>query len=125
MLMILKKIKTFMNQDAFQDIPPELLANLKKKYLEALPEKFSEIDRLIINLKKTPNKQDLISLQFIIHKFAGNAGMFGYMNITVLSRGWDEKLQKIINSNDLQQINDSFFNELLLFIGQIKRDFNL
>lgn len=101
-------------------LPPEDLKKLQEMYLSKLPEKLEAIRLAIEAVRKQQSMETIKALQFLIHKMAGNAGTFGYAEVSRLCKEWDLKLAQESKQSQPQVS----LEELDRFFLALKKQFN-
>lgn len=101
---------------------PQIPQELLDSYNKTIPEKILGLEKLIAQLQQDFNKEHLQALQFFIHKLAGNAGLYGYMEVTTLCKTWDQKLLKKIQ--EFSSEDKMWLNELAGLLAQVKKGFS-
>jgi HPt (histidine-containing phosphotransfer) domain-containing protein len=92
---------------------PEFEA-LAKEYKAEMPAKFKAMSDLIISLQNKETEEALTALQFLVHKLAGNAGTFGYMEVSDLCKPLDQEIRQHLK----------WLRELPLRLEKIKESFH-
>ncbi|PIS02234.1 MAG: hypothetical protein COT85_06795 [Chlamydiae bacterium CG10_big_fil_rev_8_21_14_0_10_42_34] len=113
-----------MTDESNNGLPPEIFQELLKKYKESLPERMNGFNHAIQLLKKNPSKENLTQVRFFVHKFAGNAGTYGYQTVTDLCKSWDAKLSEMMNQFPNCKLDESLFNELDALFKKIQEQFS-
>lgn len=72
------------------------LIKLKEQYKKTIPEKLSRVKQLIGDLQKQPSKDSLSALRAEVHKIAGNAGTYGYHEVSALCKDFESHLIHIL-----------------------------
>lgn len=101
----------------------DLPKDLQDKYRSTVPEKILQLKKLIIALRKEITKPHLESLHFLIHKLAGNAGLYGYQNVSDICQKWDKTLLE--KTEKFSSKDTSWLPELDLLLGKIEEGFHI
>ena len=102
----------------------KILEELKKQYKEGIPGKIQKIESLIQSFNQSWTKDSLKALRIEIHKLAGNAGTYGYLDVSVLCKKLDQELMPYIETLGSEHKNQPPFNSLGDFLKQLKEMFN-
>ena len=86
----------------YNSLTQDLRDTLFEEYQQNVPKKISEIQLLLDKLKEQVEERTLITLRLYVHKLAGNAGLFGYDQVSNECRIFEQE----INSNLEKQIKD-------------------
>ena len=62
---------------------------LQKDYQATISKKLSDLSDLIEAVRKAPSLETLTALRFIVHKLAGNAGVFGYIEVSQMCKQFE------------------------------------
>ncbi len=73
------------------------LEELNSSYTKTIPEKIASMEQVIIELHDGFTLETLVQLRLLVHKLAGSAGTYGYLQASVLCQKWDKKLAKMIS----------------------------
>lgn len=68
-------------------LPPDILDELRKDYLNSLPD-------IIVEIKSALEQEDWEVIEKHFHRFAGSGQTYGLPDITVVGRGIETYLQK-------------------------------
>lgn len=110
-----------MNPNDLDGISPEEFTKLQELYLSKLPERLEKMHSAIEELRKNLSKENIQALQFLIHKMAGNAGTFGYPEVSQLCKEWDLKLAQA----GKQPQPEISFEDLDRFFAALQKTFQL
>lgn len=91
----------------------EVIKELKKEYLDRLPQKVVRIDELFAKLKSAPcDFESLQQLIHLIHKIHGNAGSYDLDRLSLFAAEWENRLnpwveqQDSLTSDQLRQLHN-------------------
>ncbi len=101
------------------DLPPEVMQKLKQSYLQSLPERLEAIRKAIADLRAHIAPETISALRFLVHKMAGNAGTFGFGEVTRLCREWEAKLARPESCAQIPNLA----SELEAFFAKIQQEF--
>jgi hypothetical protein len=102
-----------------ENVPQQLL----DEYNKTVPEKIRCLEKLIMTLHSEMSLSNLEALQFLVHKMAGSAGLYGYGEVTVICKIWDVKLLKQIKG--LSKEVSVNLSELDGLLTKVKEGFHL
>lgn len=97
--------------------------NIKEDYLKSIPEKLNAMSSLVEGFKNQPTAENVKTLRNHVHQLAGNAGTFGFQEVTDLCKTWDLKLKDIVENFAPEKIQ-GILGELEPFIQKVKEAFN-
>ena len=95
------------------------MEELQAEYLKTLPEKISEMERLIAAFVNQPEEKSKEELKRAVHKLAGSAGSFGFMQVTEMCRAMEQELGAV---SDFANI-DPWKEKLSAFFMKLKEAF--
>ena len=101
----------------------DVLKELQQEYEESIPQKVQLLSDLIDQVKKEKNKESLTALRGEAHKIAGNAGSFGFGEVSALCKEMDQKLVREIESFSPSIFSKAFIDSLDLFLTEVKAHF--
>jgi HPt (histidine-containing phosphotransfer) domain-containing protein len=96
---------------------------LLTEYKKTISSKIENLESLIQNLKQKKNLESLNFLRAEIHKLTGNSGSYGFLKVSELCKFMDLDLQIKIKNFSPTLLTDAWFEELDLFIIQVKKAF--
>lgn len=96
---------------------------IKEDYLKGIPEKLNAMSGLVQGLKSQPTAENVKALRNHVHQLAGNAGTFGFQEVTDLCKQWDLKLKDIAENFAPEKIQ-GIVGELEPFVEKVKEAFN-
>ncbi|MEX1013040.1 MAG: response regulator [Waddliaceae bacterium] len=112
--------KCLLNPAARLKEEPFEIKELREKYNQTIPEKLEQLTHLIEKIKEDPSKGNLEALKNLVHKIAGSAGSYGYMDVTTACRKLEYVLIDKLESTEI----DPHQIELLdAFLKRIKYSF--
>lgn len=100
-------------------IPQELLIAYKK----TIPGKLEGIKKLIDQVKKRPEKEELAALRFALHKLAGNSGVYGYLKVCQLCKDTENTLSNILENFPTIRPDPIWIDQLDRIYAEIKKGF--
>jgi len=91
-------------------IDPIRLETITENYRKKIPETLATLRKLLDNVKNNLSDETLKALKFQIHKLAGNAGVYGYVQVSEICKEFDSELSLKIEAlkhgkDDLRWIN--------------------
>lgn len=101
----------------------DVLNQLQQEYEESIPLKVQLLSDLIEQVKKEKSKESLASLREEVHKIAGNAGSFGFGEVSALCKEMDQKLVREIGNFSPSLFSEAFISSLDLFLNEVKAHF--
>jgi HPt (histidine-containing phosphotransfer) domain-containing protein len=113
-------------KDPFENTSPLSdpgLMRLQQEYQNSIPGKLDSIKQLINAVKKSPDVTTLSALRAAVHKLAGNAGTYGYMEVSDTCRQWERELLQKINEPNAIKLSSEWISELDLYHEKIKNGF--
>lgn len=99
------------------------MEELKAKYKETIPAKLEEINNLIGALKEKKDRDALQKMQMVIHKLAGNAGSYGFDEVSKVCKEMDKKLKERLESIDSKPFEEGEIKDLEDLQGKLKELF--
>lgn len=115
---------SMMNHELFHEILKLCKSDIQADYDRLIPAKLAAIQQAIHMLHHTVTVDNLKALRFLVHKMGGNAGTFGYMQVSQQCLVWDQRLSQMIEQFPQCQQDVSWQNELDLFLVTLKRKFS-
>lgn len=94
-----------------------ILEGLKKAYLEALPDRCSDLELLVLTLDDT-TMEDYNEILRHIHSIKGSAGTYGVQIITKICHHFENRFEKL--KGDLGNITTEFINRSINYIDLIR-----
>lgn len=79
-------------------LPSEILIQLQKKYDSSIHEKISILKNLITLAQKDPSTKNLKALQNAVHQLSGSAGLYGYLEVSIICKQFEQELFQIIKT---------------------------
>lgn len=110
-----------MSIDPSEGLTPEQIQKLREAYLKTLPERLKAMEEAINGVKKEASAESVGALRFLVHKLAGNAGSFGYMEVSRLSKELEQELVAMIDSSAFAAID---LKKLVCYLEKIKGEFH-
>lgn len=108
--------------DPFSD---ELLLSLKMSYQKTIPDKIERLEKMILDVQKNDNLENLNILKGEVHKIAGSAGSYGFLAVSELCKNLESDLATQIELTKRNQFNKAWLNILDDFFTQIKLHFQM
>lgn len=109
-------------REAFSE---ELLTGLKIGYQKTIPDKVERLEKMILDVQKNAGIDHLQILKNEVHKIAGSAGSYGYMEVSELCKHLEEELIKQIDLVKRNHFNKEWVDSLDDFFTQIKLHFQI
>jgi len=82
--------------DPSQDFYDEDFIKIQQEYIDSIPGKLKNIEKLVNELRHEITEESLQEINRIVHRMAGSAGAYGFMQVTEICRKFDlELIQKI------------------------------
>jgi HPt (histidine-containing phosphotransfer) domain-containing protein len=92
-------------------------------YKKSIPEKIATLKGQITSLDKEHSLQALKTLRLEVHKLAGNAGTYGFAEVSKLCIALEKKLIPLIESFSETALNKDLFQQLDTFLEEIQKGF--
>lgn len=105
--------------DLNSDIYQKILAD----YRNTIPSKLTQLQQLIDAIHQNASAETLQALRLLVHKLAGNAGTYGYMDVTILCKKLDLELLKNIEEFNQGKTNPVFETGLESYLEQIRKGY--
>jgi UDP-N-acetyl-D-glucosamine dehydrogenase len=102
-------------EDSFQ--------SLIRAYQTSIPDRLELLQGLFEDMKKKPNESTLKALRLQIHKLAGNAGLYGYDEVSKICKEFDEVLGKDIILFQQNANTKDWIEEFNSYMEKIKKSF--
>jgi len=84
---------------------PQIKA-LKERYKDSFSEKINDLEECLHAVQsESATHEDVIKLRDLLHKIAGSSGMYGYNDISVLSRASMNLAERIENLNEIEDLS--------------------
>ena len=99
------------------------LFQIQQEYKEGIPQKLSELSALIKAVQRQATVETLTALRFSIHKFAGNAGTFGYMEVSIFCKQFEIEIVKKMEALPQSPPDPKWLAELDLNFKKIEAEF--
>lgn len=109
-------------KELFSDV---LLLDLKIGYQKTIPDKVERLEKMILNVQRNPNLENVQTLKGEVHKIAGSAGSYGFMAVSEVCKTLETELVKQIEIIKQDQQNQGWFESLDEFFTQIKLHFQM
>jgi HPt (histidine-containing phosphotransfer) domain-containing protein len=103
-------------------LSPEEIEKLQEIYRKTLPERLRAIKEAIVAVEQNASAESADALRFLVHKLAGNAGSFGYMEVSRISKELEKELIQLIDQSAFDRIDPK---RLSLYFETIKNEFDL
>lgn len=97
--------------------------NLILAYQASIPERLALLQGLFEEMKKKPNEKTLKALRLQIHKLAGNAGLYGYDEVSKICKDFDVVLGKDLLLFQEYANVEEWINKFSDYIEKIKKSF--
>ena len=101
----------------------DVLSQLQHEYEETISQKIQLLSDLIEALKQKKDTDSLTALRGEVHKIAGNAGSFGFGEVSALCKEMEQELVKRIEHFSPSACEEDFLNSLDQFLDKIKAHF--
>jgi chemotaxis protein histidine kinase CheA len=94
------------------------------EYLKTVPEKMQDLKELIQKLEQNIGLETLNSFRLKVHKIAGSAGTFGFMNASILSKAFEQEiLANIALFNSQKKVQECFLKNCQLYLEKLQNSF--
>jgi DNA-binding response OmpR family regulator len=94
---------------------------LKSKYDQTICDKIDLLTKLIKAAQETPDQQSIPALKDAVHKIAGSAGSYGYVDVSTLCKELEFHINQKLSSKDA--IEKGWLSSLDDFLRKIKYSF--
>lgn len=95
-----------------------------EEYRQAIPGKLETMQNLINEMHGTIQEDKLKELRFIVHKLAGNAGIYGYPQVSVVCKQFDDLLIEKLKLFALSGADPTWVHDFDLYLNKVKEGFN-
>lgn len=65
---------------------------IQEEYKQSIPQKIAKLEELVDQMRKTILLEPLEALKFHVHKIAGSSGIYGYRDVSVLCKQFEQEL---------------------------------
>ena len=72
------------------------LNKIQKDYNLTIPKKIEDLRALLDAAKKDPTSENLSALRFFVHKLAGSAGTYGYLEVSIVCKEFEQEIVEIL-----------------------------
>jgi len=103
----------------------ETLKKIKQEYFHSIYDKIESVEQSILMINTDPSKENLVELKKKIHKIAGSAGSYGFLQVSVLCKEKEVELISMIENDQPTQISPAWLLSLDEFLNQFKLYFQL
>src|SRR5258708_7275556 len=104
-------------------LPDPEFIRLQEEYRNEIPQKLNELSRLIRAVRSAVTAETLRALRLHVHRLAGNAETFGYMEVGVICKQWDKDICQKIEELPHSSPDSKWLMELDLNFKKIKENF--
>jgi chemotaxis protein histidine kinase CheA len=101
----------------------DILAQLTKSFVAALPERLSDMEALILDLKN--NETFLDSYQELfrkVHSLKGSGGTYGFPIITLICHQFEDNLKRV---SEETSVNNTFIDSCFKYIDLLQRSYEI
>ncbi len=112
-----------MGDENSMGLPPEDYERVMGEYRQSIPQQQGEIEAAIHNVRAGPTKEAFDALRLLVHKMAGNAGVYGFNKVTEVCRAWEAELVAVIEKLPEGTFDDAYFNQLDGRLNGVKEAF--
>lgn len=97
---------------------------IKEDYLKTIPTVVQSMESQVNSLNEKIDQKVFSELRFHVHKLAGNAGTFGFQEVSDLCKGFDQKMTKMLE-NFSEEEAKTLLPELSPLVQKVKESFHL
>lgn len=97
--------------------------HLISEYQATIPERLELLKSLIQEMKKKPNEKTLQALRLQVHKIAGNAGLYGYNEVSEICKEFDRLLGKDIELFHKHATTSGWIEQFEAYLEKIRKGF--
>lgn len=97
--------------------------NLIRSYQASIPDRLELLEGLLLEMKKKPNEKTLKEFRLQIHKLAGNAGLYGYEEVSKICKEFDDLLGKDIALFQESANTQDWMEKFNSYLEKIKKGF--
>lgn len=106
------------------DVAPSIPESLLKEYNASIPRKIQALQNLIDEMRGSIQESSLKSLRSEVHKLAGNAGTYGYMEVSNICKEFEQLLIKRLQDFADNKNNPNTVAEFDAYLKNITNAFN-
>lgn len=103
----------------------DALKKLRDKYDTMVPSIIADLEKLIENIKKKPDKDSISELRKSVHKIAGSAGSVGYPEVSTLCKTWELDLIKKMDQVDSAPVAQDWLKAQDEYLRKLKFAYQL
>lgn len=100
-----------------------MLEKIYAEYRASVPEKLKLLEDLIIEVKKTGSEDTLKQLRMQIHKITGNAGTYGFTNVSEICKEFTTILHKKTETINQSKTDPTWGDDFDIYLKKIKEGF--
>lgn len=105
------------------DLNSDVYKKILLDYRSTISGKLEQLQQLVDALHQNASTETLQALRLLVHKLAGNAGTYGYMDVTIHCKKLDVELLRNIEEFNRGQTNPVFEISLDTYLQQIKKGY--
>lgn len=109
-------------------VPSELseaLADIKRDYDKSIYSKMENLEKMIVDIQRSPSYENLQYLKIEVHKLAGSSGSYGYANVSEICKIMELELMKQMQLAQKSKAQSQFLNSLDDFFSRVKHNFQI
>lgn len=93
-------------------------------YRASIPNRLELLQSLVDEMRKNPRLETLKELKLQIHKLAGSAGLYGYEQVSLICKEFDERLSIKIEQFEKEKTLENLENEFENYLEKIRTGFS-
>jgi HPt (histidine-containing phosphotransfer) domain-containing protein len=97
----------------------DAIKKIQLEYEKTIPKKLQELKTLQDAAKKTPSLDNLTALRFFVHKLAGSAGTYGFLEVSTLCKQYEQDILEVLKNPTALKWMTHFDN----YYDQVKKEF--
>ncbi|QLH35012.1 MAG: Hpt domain-containing protein [Parachlamydiaceae bacterium] len=92
-------------------------------YRASIPNRLELLQSLVDEMRKNPRLETLKELKLQIHKLAGSAGLYGYEQVSLICKEFDERLSIKIEQFEKEKTLENLENEFENYLEKLEPAF--
>lgn len=105
-------------------LPPEIRKQLIDEYRSTIPDKLNSIRQQIDAMYQSVDEKNLSALRFLVHKIAGSAGTYGYMQVSKVCKQFEQELLEKIEVAKHSESHIEWVSNFESYFVKIKEGFS-
>lgn len=102
---------------------PSNLERLSREYRKTIPEKLKLMQFYVDSMRPAIQKEFLMLLKLEVHKMAGTAGSFGFLQVSEVCKAFEIDLHEKIQQFSTPNANEPWIADFDLYLEKIRKGF--